>query len=550
MSFGYSPGDGTGVDQQFFGRFSGTRYVNTGGTLAVGTVDLVGSSRVVTGIKSRIALYSDYEGFPQVLLCYSDELNDFAIGTNTYTFPTTVEIPAGLAVHVFFHIHSGNTNVWFNGSTKTLGGRWFNQVGDIFPLQTWEIAPWTSPLDRILPAVVNGGGSAGASDTREALAVSQPLTPGVPDVRETLAVAEPLSGSADYGDFLPRIRETLAVNEPLTEAANYVDGLPRVRECLCVLEPLHPVPPELPMSTTPFPGFGNSISNPAIPAALDPFNSPLPGLAFSVHKKPMFNTRISESASGHEITNQLMQYPKWEFNLTYEFLEDRSGANSSLKTIVGFFCERAGRFDSFLFKDPDDYEQVRGWCGDSDGTITQFPFCRTFGGFVEKVGQVDTDNTINVYTDLNEAHTLPANPGGTPVVQTVAVNFPPSGGFGFTADLGVTRNGVAMTAVPGPPTTATQYSFDPLTGIYSFWSTNGAPSAALVISYTNFVDPADYTVTMPNLIVFDTAPTAGAVYADFQFFFACRFLEDQQDYEKFCDKLWNLQECDFRSFPQ
>lgn len=248
--------------------------------------------------------------------------------------------------------------------------------------------------------------------------------------------------------------------QPLT------DGYSVIRTALYVCQALFPVAEELPVSTTPFPGFGNSVSNPAIPSAADPFNSPLPGLAFSVHKRPTFKTKITEAASGNEVRTALAQYPRWDFELTYEFLEDSSGADSSLKTIMGFFLARQGSFDSWLFKDPDDYLVTAGYCGEADAVTTEFPFCRTMGEFHEKVGQVDTANTINVYVD----------------------------------------------------------------GV--------------------LVDPADYTVTLPNLIVFDSAPTSGDVTADFQFFFACRFLEDQMDFEKFMDKLWSLQTCDFRSIIQ
>jgi uncharacterized protein (TIGR02217 family) len=291
-------------------------------------------------------------------------------------------------------------------------------------------------------------------ELRDPLVVVDPLTEGVPAVRSPLVNLDPLT------EGTPDLRSDLVMLDPLTE------GNRNLRVSLLLLETLHPVSPESFMSTTPFPGFGNNATDPSVPQAADPFNSPLPGLAFSVHKRPNFKTNIDEAASGNEVRTALQQYPRWEFELTYEFLEDRSGAESSLKTILGFFLEMLGSWDTWLFKDPDDYLVTAGVCGTADGVTTQFPLCRTMGGFVEKVGQVDQANDINVYLD-----------------------------------------------------------------------------AVLV-------DPADYTVTMPNLIVFDTAPAPGSITADFQFFYACRFLEDSQDYEKFIDKLWTLQSCSFKSVIQ
>jgi len=281
----------------------------------------------------------------------------------------------------------------------------------------------------------------------------EPLTEGSPNLTVPLVNLEPLA------EGQPNTQVNLFVLEPLSESVRHL------RANLFVLESLQPVVPEFDMTTTPFPGFGNSTIDPTKPAAADPFNTALPGLAFSVHKKPLFKTNIHEAPSGKEVRNSMAQYPRWEFNLTYEFLEDKTGADSSLKTIMGFFMLCGGSFAAWLFKDPDDYLVVNGLCGVADGTITAFPFLRDMGGFPEQVGQVDQSNDINVYVD-----------------------------------------GVLQ-------------------------------------------DPGDYTINGDEFI-FTSAPSSGNVTADFQFFFVCRFLEDQLDFEKFMDKLWQLQECDFRSIIQ
>lgn len=292
------------------------------------------------------------------------------------------------------------------------------------------------------------------TEIRLSYSLTQPLTGGYSSIRMNLTLVQAAV------DGYSKVRLNNLIPQPLT------DGYSQIRCAAYLCQALFPVAEELPVSTNPFPGFGNSTSDPSVPAAKDPFNSALPGLSFSVHKKPAFKTKITEAASGNEVRTAMMQYPRWEFELNYEFLEDSSGAESSLKTIMGFFLARQGSYDSWLFKDPDDYTVTGGYCGEADGVTTEFPFCRTLGEFHEKVGQVDTANPINVYVD----------------------------------------------------------------GV--------------------LVDPADYTVTLPNLIVFDSAPTSGDVTADFQFFFACRFSEDEMDFEKFMDKLWSLQQCTFRSIIQ
>lgn len=51
-----------------------------------------------------------------------------------------------------------------------------------------------------------------------------------------------------------------------------------------------------------------------------------------------------------------------------------------------------------------------------------------------------------------------------------------------------------------------------------------------------------------NQIVFTSPPGTGVVItADYSFFYLCRFIEDQQDYEQFMYNLWTLKTCKFRS---
>lgn len=233
----------------------------------------------------------------------------------------------------------------------------------------------------------------------------------------------------------------------------------------------------------------------------------------------------------------MAEYPRWEFNLNYEFLEDRSGAESSLKTIMSFFLARQGSFDTWLFKDPDDYLCINSFCATSDGLTTDFPLCRTMGEFTEKVCQIDTVNTITLYLSVVQASTIPAS---GPYTRTVTHSAT------FIEDLGVIKDGTtAMTKVSGSPA-AGEYSV--AAGVYTFNSTDHGDTIA--ISYRYQLDPADYTITLPNLVVFDAALPAGDLSGDFQFYFACRFLEDSMDFEKFYDRLWNLQQCDFKSIIQ
>lgn len=318
-----------------------------------------------------------------------------------------------------------------------------------------------------------------------------------------------------------------------------IDTASKLRAANVITQVIIPVLPEPPMSELPLPGFGNDPDNNAIPAAANPAKTSLPGLTFEVHKTPNFKTNIKEAPSGNEVRNALMEFPRWDFELEYEYLRDQAQGTSSLQTLMGFFLQMRGSYDTFLFKDPDDYLVVNNSLGVGTGVLTSFGFMRSMGGFNELVGQVDTTNTIALYYTLTQSEVVPATPG--PYTITVD-NFP------IVEDLGVMLGMTPLVKVTGAPATG-QYAVVLATGVYTF---NAAQEGdAVDITYRYEVDDADYTIVLPNHVQFDTAPAEDVIVtASFQFFFACRFLEDSLDFAKFMDKLWNLNQCNFRSVIQ
>ena len=359
------------------------------------------------------------------------------------------------------------------------------------------------------------------SQLRAPFLITEASVSGYANALSPLVLNEPLIGG------YAAVRASLVTTEPL------IGGYSKARLCTYLIETLFPVGPEEIMVTITLPGFGNSIGTPSIPAASDPLTS-LPGLAFSVHKKPMFATRVNESVAFDSIRSKLAPYPRWQFELTYEFLEDHSGANSSLKQMLGFWLSCGGKALPFLFKDPDDYLVTNGAIAATDGATLQWDFLRAIGPFSEPVGQVDTVNTVNVYISLSETLSVPATGPYTVTVAHAAA---------FIEDQGVKISGTPLVKVASSPATG-QYSV--ATGVYTFNSAQHGASA--VITYRYLVDPTAYTVTMPNKLVFGSAPASGGqISADFQFFFTCFFDDDETDYEKFANQLWALQSLKFHS---
>ena len=128
----------------------------------------------------------------------------------------------------------------------------------------------------------------------------------------------------------------------------------------------------------------------------------LPGLGWSVHRRPTFDTIVVPHPSGAEVRLALWAYPLWEFELTYDALSSNGtsypGAGSqTLQTLMGFYLARGGQRATFLYVDPDFNQMVGQGIGAGDGVTVAFPFMRAFGGFIEPVSWVTS--VSKVYLD-------------------------------------------------------------------------------------------------------------------------------------------------------
>lgn len=122
----------------------------------------------------------------------------------------------------------------------------------------------------------------------------------------------------------------------------------------------------------------------------------LVGQAFPVKRTPNFNTIVQQAASGREVRVALREYPLWDWDLPFDWLSS-TAAKQDWQTLVGFFLQRQGSYDSFLFSDPDDSVVTDQLIGLGDGVTKSFQLIRTLGGFNELV------------TDLNGAPTIKDN---------------------------------------------------------------------------------------------------------------------------------------------
>lgn len=362
------------------------------------------------------------------------------------------------------------------------------------------------------------------------------LTGGAPALRSPLVLVETPTGGE------PAIRSNFVYAEPMT------GGNPRVRVPLSFIEALIPVPEELPVATAVFP--------------------PLYG-AWGRTKNPEYNTGKRSNTSGRSVRNAFRDFPVWKFELTYQVLRDDNVVNgytvSDLRALRGFFKARKAGYAAFLYHDKDDYRVTGGAIAAADGVTLQWPFVWKDGedrdetgavtGVYEPIGQIDrstlasfASTAVNTSTDaVNVAgHGLTtgqgplwvSNVGGA--LPTGLVAATPYWAIAVDADhfkLATTlANAMGGTAVN---ITAQGSGADSVT------------KGVAVYDNGTLLGPTAWSLTLPNQLVFASAPVAGHVItADFDYWFVCAFSDDVTSLSQFMSKLWELQKLDFESVIQ
>lgn len=158
----------------------------------------------------------------------------------------------------------------------------------------------------------------------------------------------------------------------------------------------------------------------------------LPGLAWDIAKRPTFSTSIAPHASGREVRASNYAYPLWIWEMSYEFL--RAGAEEELQELMGFFLQRQGAYDTFLFKDPDENNELTGIVvGVGDDQQTKWTLLKAYGGFAEPCGYIDTDS-VQVYFDDGE--TVTEQTSGWEIISPNQLSFTaaPAAGIDIIAD--------------------------------------------------------------------------------------------------------------------
>ncbi|MDQ7989016.1 MAG: DUF2460 domain-containing protein [Candidatus Dactylopiibacterium sp.] len=107
-----------------------------------------------------------------------------------------------------------------------------------------------------------------------------------------------------------------------------------------------------------------------------------PGITIDVQRSAEWNTVIKEAWSGAETRVAQRTWPVWLYSLKIDVL--RADVDE-INALEAFFNSRAGAWDSFLFRDPENAHVTDQQFGVCDGVATVFQLSRAVGTWIEPV---------------------------------------------------------------------------------------------------------------------------------------------------------------------
>lgn len=351
---------------------------------------------------------------------------------------------------------------------------------------------------------------------------------GVPDLRTPLVDIQPIAGG------VPDLRASLITMQPI------VGAFPHLRVALMIVQSVVQVMEPLPVATLLFPPLRG-------------------GMKWDRGKTPSYNNARRVMTSGRRSVTPFMVYPRWNFELSYEVMPDTrylSGMNIVLDTvqsIVDLYKETQGGAQAFLYHDPDDYHVVGGTIATADGVTLQWPFMApVMGTVIEPAGQVD----LSFLFSFTAPGAISGNQIHLPGHGLTTGQYPPM----FISNTGGSLPGGLAASTPYWPIVidanhielASSYTnaigSTPITLSSAGTGTDTLSKGYAIYDNGTIVNPGSASLTLPNQIVFVSAPTSGhAITADFDYYFVCRFDDDKMDLSEFSNRLYELQKLNFSS---
>jgi uncharacterized protein (TIGR02217 family) len=151
----------------------------------------------------------------------------------------------------------------------------------------------------------------------------------------------------------------------------------------------------------------------------------LKGRGWSVLKTPLWSNRIQTSTSGLEVRAKLWTLPRYRFELTYPLLREYSG-HDDMRQLLTLYQSVSGTYDTFLYKDLDDYSVTAQAFGTGTGSTQAFQLIRSYAGLSEPVRGVAAGTQIFINGTLQTSGYTISNTG------LVTFSTAPSAGAALT----------------------------------------------------------------------------------------------------------------------
>lgn len=151
----------------------------------------------------------------------------------------------------------------------------------------------------------------------------------------------------------------------------------------------------------------------------------IPGLAPKSTRAPIDTTTVQTTRSGRELRALRTDRMRWRYRLSFQLRS--ASAWNELQSLESFIQRHAGRYDSFLWMDPEDSSVTTHGFGIGTGSATAFQLQRTRGGsWQDLLGTWDT--YVGPRTNaLKQSTTFSTWSLGGGVTLTQAVSIAPDG---------------------------------------------------------------------------------------------------------------------------
>jgi uncharacterized protein (TIGR02217 family) len=311
--------------------------------------------------------------------------------------------------------------------------------------------------------------------------------------------------------------------------------------------------------------------------------APPPGTGWPVTRTPVFDTVVQQAISGKETRIARQTYPRWKWELTMNVL--RSGAaysSTEFQYLAGFFEQRLGQFDTFLYQDPDDNSVTGQPIGTGNGATSFFQLVRSFGGFVEPVLAPNAVSAIYLNSVsipqagysaptsgaltqtsggslgvttyyvkstwiTNSGETLPSAEtnlavSASHVLNVAAPGSAPAGAIGWNVYVSNTSGGSGAETLQngGTPIAVGTPWVEPISGLVT--------GAALPASNSTNWGPYAWGSSYPGQVQFGGNVGNGvAIAADFTYYWPCRMSDDSLPFELFLSGMYSAKKFSFIS---